>query len=47
MIIIIFDIQIDIILGFYMAYGISNKKLGLDSEKLKCDICKYIANQYK
>ena len=41
------EIQIDINLGFCMPHGISNKKSGLDSEKLKCDVFKYLANQYK
>ena len=42
-----FEIQIDINLSFCIPQGISNKKSGLLSEKLKCDVFKYLANQYK
>ena len=42
-----FEIRIDINLSFCMPQRISNKKSGLDSEKLKCDVLKYLANQYK
>ena len=42
-----FEIQIDINLSFCILQGISNKKSGLDSEKLECDVFKYLANQYK
>ena len=42
-----FEIQIDINLSFCMPQRISNKKSGLLSEKLKCDVFIYLANQYK
>ena len=42
-----FDIQIDNNLGLCMAQEISHKKSDLGSETLKCDIFKYLVNQYK
>ena len=42
-----FEIQIDINLSFCIPQGISNKKSGLLSEKLKCDVFIYLDNQYK
>ena len=42
-----FETRIDINLSFCMPQRISNKKSGLHSEKLKCDVFKYLANQYK